>query len=83
MDLDKSQTLPIQTVFFRQDSDANLITMPPCQNFMTEFSNALAGSIVPRRRSKTTRALASMAEADSIGIVRCPGALSGRPDSLL
>lgn len=37
-----------------------------CVNFMSEFSSALAGSNVPRRRSKTACTLVSMAEADSI-----------------
>lgn len=71
--LDKSPTQPAQTnVFFRQVANSDVFAMPPCKDFVAEFSNALTGSNVSRRRSKTARTLASMAEADSIGVGHAP-----------
>ncbi|RXN23733.1 extracellular calcium-sensing receptor-like protein [Labeo rohita] len=63
---------PAQTnVFFKQNVDS-MFTMPPCKDFVAEFASALTGSNVPKRRSKTARTPASMAEADSIGVGRAP-----------
>ncbi len=46
--------------------------MPPCKDFVAEFSNALMGAGVPKRRSRTARTLASMADAYTIGAVHAP-----------
>lgn len=40
--------------------------MPPCKDFVAEFSNALTSTRVPKRRSKTACTVVSMADADSI-----------------
>ncbi len=61
--------------------------MPQCKDFVTEFSSALTSSNAPRRRSKSARTLASMAEAESIGVGRAPeqpvAALVVSPDEAL
>lgn len=46
--------------------------MPPCKDFVAEFSNALKGAGVPKRRSRTACTLASMADEDTIGLGRAP-----------
>ncbi len=46
--------------------------MPPCKDFVAEFSNALTGAGVPKRRSRTARSLASMVDAYTIGAVHAP-----------
>lgn len=46
--------------------------MPQCKDFVTEFSNALSGSGPHKRYSKIARTLASMTEADSIGVSHAP-----------
>ncbi len=46
--------------------------MPPCKDFVAEFSNALTGAGVPKRQSRTARTLASMADADTFDAVRAP-----------
>ncbi len=68
--LDRSVQPAQSNVFFRQNADTTF-TMPQCKDFVTEFSSALSSN-VPRRRSKSARTLASMAEADSIGVGRAP-----------
>lgn len=71
--LDESPVQSAQTnVFFRQATAATSFAMPPCKDFVAEFSNALTGSGPPKRRSKIARTLASMAEADAIGVGRAP-----------
>ncbi|KAL1268254.1 hypothetical protein QQF64_033617 [Cirrhinus molitorella] len=57
-------------IFFRQQTAAASFAMPPCKDFVTEFSNALTGSGPPKQCSKIARTLASMAEANSIGMGR-------------
>jgi len=47
--LDESPVQSTQTnVFFRQTSAATLFAMPPCKDFVAEFSNALTGSGPPK-----------------------------------
>ncbi|RXN04552.1 extracellular calcium-sensing receptor-like protein [Labeo rohita] len=71
--LDESPAQSAQTnIFFRQPTSATSFAMPPCKDFVAEFSNALTGAGPPKRRSKIARTLASMAEADSIGMGRAP-----------
>lgn len=51
--LDESPVQSAQTnVFFRQTTAATSFAMPPCKDFMAEFSNALTCSGPPKRRSK-------------------------------
>ncbi|RXN19680.1 hypothetical protein ROHU_025553 [Labeo rohita] len=69
--LDESPAQSAQTnIFFRQPTVATSFAMQPCKDFVAEFSNALTGSGLPKRRSKIALTLASMAEADSIGMGR-------------
>ncbi len=71
--LDNSPVQPAQSnFFFRQPSAGSNFAMPPCKDFVAEFSNSLIGSSTPKRQSKTARTLASMADADSIGVGRAP-----------
>ncbi|KAI7792751.1 hypothetical protein IRJ41_019137 [Triplophysa rosa] len=70
--LDKSVQATQSNVFFRQPPAENSFTMPPCNDFVAEFSNALTGSGAFKRHPKTARILASMAEADYIGFGRTP-----------
>lgn len=71
--LDNSPAQPAQSnFFFRQPSAGSNFAMLPCKDFVAEFSNSLIGSSTPKRQSKTTRTLASMADADSIGVGRAP-----------
>ncbi|KAI7790197.1 hypothetical protein IRJ41_004552 [Triplophysa rosa] len=58
--------------FFRQSSAGSTFAMPPCKDFVAEFSTSLTGSNVSKRRSKAARTLASMADADAIGVGRAP-----------
>ncbi|KAI7807853.1 hypothetical protein IRJ41_011482 [Triplophysa rosa] len=70
--LDTSVQATQPNVFFRQPPVENSFSMPPCNDFVAEFSNALTASGANRLRPKTARILASMAEADSIGVGRTP-----------
>ncbi|KAI7813915.1 hypothetical protein IRJ41_004328 [Triplophysa rosa] len=70
--LDTSVQATQPNVFFRQPPVENSFSMPPCNDFVAEFSNALTASGANRRRPKTARILASMAEADFIGVGRTP-----------
>ncbi len=71
--LDILPTQPAQyNVFFRQASAGSKFFMPPCKDFVTEFSNALTGAGVPKWRSRTARTLASMVNADTIGASHAP-----------
>lgn len=44
----------------------------PCKEFLAEFSNALMRSSAPNQRSKTAQTLASMSDADIIGLSHAP-----------
>ncbi|ROI65367.1 Aerolysin-like protein [Anabarilius grahami] len=46
--------------------------MPSCKDFIAEFSSALKGPVMAQRHSKTACSLASMAEAESIGVRGVP-----------
>ncbi len=71
--LDSSPTQPAQSnVFFMQESNGSSFFMPPCKDFMAEFSNALIGARVPKRRSSTAHTLAPMVNAHTIGAGRAP-----------
>ncbi|KAI7805569.1 putative disrupted in schizophrenia 1 protein-like [Triplophysa rosa] len=70
--LDTSVQATQPNVFFRQPSAENSFSMPPCNDFVAEFSNALTASAANRRCPITARILPSMAEADSIGVGRTP-----------
>lgn len=71
--LDECPAHPAQSnVFFRRPSPVDSFAMPACKDFMAEFSNALKGPGMAKRRSKTARTLASMAEAESIGVRSVP-----------
>lgn len=73
LSLDNSPVQPTQSnVFFRQPSAGSTFAMPPCKDFVAEFSNSLTGSSTPKRQSKAARTLASMVEADSIEVGRAP-----------
>lgn len=71
--LDKVSAQPAQSnIFFRQLSARASFAMPPCKDFVAEFSSTLIGTNASKRQSKTARTLASMAVADSIGVGRAP-----------
>ncbi len=71
--LDECPAHPAQSnVFFRRPSPVDSFAMPACKDFMAEFSNALKGPGMAKRQSKTARTLASMAEAESIGVRSVP-----------
>lgn len=56
--LDKSPVQSVQTnLFFRQATAATTFAMPPCKNFVAEFSNALTGFGLPKWHSKIARML--------------------------
>lgn len=71
--LDECSTHPVQSsVFFGRPSPMDSYAMPACKVFITEFSSALKGPGMDKRRSKTAHTLASMAEAESIGVRSVP-----------
>ncbi|KAL0150342.1 hypothetical protein M9458_054344, partial [Cirrhinus mrigala] len=70
--LNESPAQSAQTnFFFRQPTAATSFAMPPCKDFVAEFSNTVTGS-GPKWRSKIAQTLAYMAEADSIGMGHAP-----------